>query len=119
MSFQFFPHNFQTVDGYRILDWTFQAGPGQYTTTPMPGWLTLIELETDHHGYPAPTNLQAHYPRRRIVPARLDPFSGRLKDATTNPMFYRILAPNHPEPTPEEVQEHWRLLQALQERQTP
>lgn len=114
MTFEYRPHSFQAVTGWHILDWTFD---GHYTTTVMPGWLTLIELETDHHGVPVPTRLQDHYPQRRIVPARLDPFSGRLKDAAINPMFYRILAPDQPEPGTEEVQQHWRLLQALQERQ--
>lgn len=120
MTFEYRTHDFQAVEGWQILDWIIQADPGQYTITPMPGWLTLVEIEVEHPGgHPFPASLQDHYPQRRIVPARLDPYSGRLKDATISPRFYRILAPGQPEPSHDEVQQHWRLLQAVQERQTP
>lgn len=119
MTLEYRIYDFQATKDWHLLDWIIQADPGQYTITPMPGWLTLIEIEVEQPGgHPLPLNLQHQYPQRRIVPARLDPYSGRLKDATISPRFYRVLPPGTPEPSHEEVQEHWRLLQAVQERQT-
>jgi hypothetical protein len=117
MPYEYRNHEFQAVEGWHILDWIITTEPAQYKKTIMPGWLTQIEVEVDQPGgMPMPDNLQAHYPQRRIVPARLDPLSGRLRNATTSPNFYMILAPGEPEPTAEEALEYWDLLNAVERR---
>jgi hypothetical protein len=111
------PTAFHPATGWYLLDWIKSAGT--YRKTPMPGWLTMIELVVGiPGGYARPTDLQSDYPPQRYVPARYNPFTGELEPAAQSPMFYRILGPGEPDPLPADFLDDWNDWNARMGHQT-
>ena len=94
--------------GWRALYFDAAAGPGEFYTEPIAGW--LVQAEEDYsHGRLSPRQPPLAERERRIVAAAADAWTGELEPVCDLANFWRLLGPGEPLPSGADAQQGQEL----------